>query len=379
MIELNYLDTLRSHSLKVLETLILCLDDQQEDQGTPELEDLNSEQKESMSDLPTSLCSQHAVSEVPQSLSKFYAGLKEAYPKKKKFVSQDIHVNTINLFLCVAFLCISKEADGDLDSANECEDTSGYDSTASEPLGHKLPYLSLESLTLPSLEHIHRAADIWSMCRCIYLYSSVFQRQFHRLGGFEACQRLLILIIQKLAENKEKEQEKRERVLSESSRSSHGSPRTELLTKDDSVQLAKSREVTQLELDSSGSPAGAEQLVPDSGSCDSPVSMEHTLGTSVANLEGIRISAREETEWALQGIRLLEALLTICLHSASTMQQKTEVEMFHQVLCNFLYLPLLLFVSYYFNSSLVKSSSREVKTLCSFYGTVFCTVLKVYS
>uniref|UniRef100_A0A8D2NCP9 Lysosomal trafficking regulator n=1 Tax=Zonotrichia albicollis TaxID=44394 RepID=A0A8D2NCP9_ZONAL len=310
MIELNYLDTLRSHSLKVLETLILCLDDQQEDQATPEVEGLNSEQKESMSDLPTSLCSQHAVSEVPQSLSKFYAGLKEAYPKKKKFVSQDIHVNTINLFLCVAFLCISKEADGDLDSANECEDTSGYDSTASEPLGHKLPYLSLESLALPSLEHIHRAADIWSMCRCIYLYSSVFQRQFHRLGGFEACQRLLILIIQKLAKNEEKEQEKRGRVL----------------------------KVTQLELDSSGSPAGAEQLVPDSGSCDSPGSVEHALGTSVANLEGVRTSAREETEWALQGIRLLEALLTICLHSASTMQQKTEVEMFHQVLCNFTFL-----------------------------------------
>lgn len=335
MIELNYLDTLRSHSLKVLETLILCLDDQQEDQATPELEGLNSEQKESVSDLPTSLCSQHAVSEVAQSLSKFYAGLKEAYPKKKKFVSQDIHVNTINLFLCVAFLCVSKEADGDLDSANECEDTSGYDSTASEPLGHKLPYLSLESLTLPSLEHIHRAADIWSMCRCIYLYSSVFQRQFHRLGGFEACHRLLILIIQKLAKNKEKEQEKRERVLSESSRSSHGSPHTELLNKDESVQLAKSREVTQLELDSSGSLAGAEQLVPDSVSCDSPVSMEHALATSVANLEGIRTSVREETEWALQGIRLLEALLTICLHSASTMQQKTEGEMFHQVLCNF--------------------------------------------
>ncbi|KAI1240799.1 hypothetical protein IHE44_0009242 [Lamprotornis superbus] len=146
-----------------------------EDQATPDLEGLNSEQKESMSDLPASLCSQHAVSEVPQSLSKFYAGLKEAYPKKKKFVSQDIHVNTINLFLCVAFLCISKEADGELDSANECEDTSGR--------------------------------------------------------------------------------------------------------------------------------------------------------------EGIRTSAREETEWALQGIRLLETLLAICLHSASTMQQKSEGEMFHQNTC----------------------------------------------
>uniref|UniRef100_A0A8C0C1H2 Lysosomal trafficking regulator n=1 Tax=Buteo japonicus TaxID=224669 RepID=A0A8C0C1H2_9AVES len=294
MTELNYFDTLRSYSLKVLETLILCLGDQQKDQAMPELEGLNSEQKESTSDLPASLCSQHAVSEVPQSLSKFYAGLKEAYPKKKKFVSQDIHVNTINLFLCVAFLCVSKEADGDLDSANDSEDTSGYDSTASEPLGHKLPYLSLESLTLPSLEHIHRAADIWSMCRCIYLYSLVFQRQFHRLGGFEACRRLLILIIQKLAKNKEKEQEKRERVLSESSR---------------------------------------KQLVSECVSCNSSLSREHTSVSSVANLEGIKTSVREESEWALQGIRLLEALLTICLHSASTMQQKMEVEMFHQNTC----------------------------------------------
>ncbi|NXK24793.1 LYST regulator, partial [Arenaria interpres] len=332
MTELNYLDTLRSHSLKVLETLILCLGDQQKDQAMPELEGTNSEQKESTSDLPASLCSQHPVSEVPQSLSKFYAGLKEAYPKKKKFISQDIHVNTINLFLCVAFLCVSKEADGDLDSANDSEDTSGYDSTASEPLGHKLPYLSLESLTLPSLEHIHRAADIWSMCRCIYLCSSVFQRQFHRLGGFEACYRLLILIIQKLAKNKEKEQEK-ERALSESGRSSHESAHGELLSKDDSVQLFKSGEVTQLELDSSNSPAGTEQLVPELAFCDSSLSRQHTSVTSTASLGGIKTSAREETEWALQGIRLLESLLTICLHSASTVQQKMEVEMSHQSTC----------------------------------------------
>ncbi|NXV70828.1 LYST regulator, partial [Atlantisia rogersi] len=330
MTELNYLDTLRSHSLKVLETLILYLGDQEKDQAVPELEGLKSELKESMSDLPTSLHSQHAVLEVPQSLSKFYAGLKEAYPKKRKFVSQDIHVNTINLFLCVAFLCVSKEADGDLDSVNDSEDTSGYDSTASEPLGHKLPYLSLESLTLPSLDHIHRAADIWSMCRCIYLHSSVFQRQFHRLGGFEACHRLLILIIQKLAKAKEEEQAKRERVLSESSRSSHGSPCSELLHKDDSAQLAKSREGTQLELDSSDSLTGAEQLVPECASCDSILGREHT---SVANLDGIKTSVREETEWALQGIRLLEALLSICLHSANTMQQKMEGEMLHQSTC----------------------------------------------
>ncbi|XP_065586174.1 lysosomal-trafficking regulator [Cyrtonyx montezumae] len=329
MTELNYLDTLRSYSLKVLETLILCLGEQQKDQAVPEQEDLNGEHKESASDLPASLCSQHAASEVPQSLSKFYAGLKEAYPKKKKFESQDVHVNTINLFLCVAFLCVSKEADGDLDSANDSEDTSGYDSTASEPLGRKLPCLSLESLTLPSLEHIHRAADIWSVCRCIYLYSSVFQRQFHRLGGFEACHRLLILVIQKLVENKEKEQEKRERTLS-GSKSSHGSAQAEHLSKDDSVRFPKSGEVTQSELSSSDSLAVAEQLLSESVSYDSSASRERA---SVANPEEIKPSVREETEWALQGVRLLEALLTICLHSASTTQQKMEAEMFHQNIC----------------------------------------------
>ncbi|XP_042694020.1 lysosomal-trafficking regulator [Centrocercus urophasianus] len=329
MTELNYLDTLRSYSLKVLETLILCLGEQQKDQAVPELEDFNYEHKESASDLPASLCSQHTASEIPQSLSKFYAGLKEAYPKKKKFESQDVHVNTINLFLCVAFLCVSKEADGDLDSANDSEDTSGYDSTASEPLGHKLPCLSLESLTLPSLEHIHRAADIWSMCRCIYLHSSVFQRQFHRLGGFEACHRLLILIIQKLVENKEKEQEERERTLSES-KSSHGSARAECLSKDASVHFPESREVAQSELSSSDSLAVPEQLVSECVSCDSSASREHA---SAANLEERKSSVREETEWALQGIRLLEALLMICLHSASTTQQKMEVEMFNQNIC----------------------------------------------
>ncbi|NWX87962.1 LYST regulator, partial [Nothoprocta pentlandii] len=333
MIELNYLDAVRSHSLKVLETLILCLGDQQKDQAVAEPEGLTSDQKEAASDLAASLFSQHTVSEVPQSLSKFYAGLKEAYPKKKKFVSQDTHVNTINLFLCVAFLCVSKEADCDRDSANDSEDTSGYDSTASEPLGHKLPYLSLESLALPSLECIHRAADIWSMCRWIYLCSSVFQRQFHRLGGFEACHRLLILIIQKLAKSKEKEQEKKERVLNESSRSLHGSPCTELLIKDDSAQLAENRELAQSKYDSfDKNLADAEQLVSECVSCDSSLSREDTSVTPVANLEEMKPSVREEVEWALQGIRLLEALLTICLHSVSSLQ-KAEGETFHQNTC----------------------------------------------
>ncbi len=88
--------------------------------------------------------------------------------------------------------------------------------------------------------------------------------------------------------------------------------------------------MTQSELNSSDTLAVAEQLVSECVSCDSSVSREHA---SIAKLEEIKPSVKEETEWALQGIRLLEALLTICLHSASTTQQKMEVEMFHQNIC----------------------------------------------
>ncbi|XP_019382698.1 PREDICTED: lysosomal-trafficking regulator isoform X1 [Gavialis gangeticus] len=332
MTELNYLDSVRVHSLKVFETLIFSLGDQQKDQAMPELEGLNSEQKESTLDLPASLCSQQRNSDVPQSLSKFYAGLKEAYPKKKKSISQDIHVNTINLFLCVAFLCVSKEADCDRDSANDSEDTSGYDSTASEPLSHKLPCLSLESLVLPSPEHIHRAADIWAMCRWIYLYSSVFQRQFHRLGGFEVCHKLLIMIIQKLSKNKEKQQEKKEGLFTENGKNVNGSPRIEPVFKEALSHVTKKNKLASTEVHSLVENSEAtRQLVSEHISSDHSFSVEQISGTPVH--PELEASERQENEWAFQSIRLLEALLTICLHGVNNMQQKLEMEMPHQNVC----------------------------------------------
>ncbi|KYO18831.1 lysosomal-trafficking regulator isoform C [Alligator mississippiensis] len=331
MTELNYLDSVRVHSLKVFETLIFCLGDQQKDQAMPELEGLDSEKKESTLDPPASLCSQQIVS-VPPSLSKFYAGLKGAYPKKKKSISQDVHVNTINLFLCVAFLCVSKEADSDRDSANDSEDTSGYDSTASEPLSHKLPCLSLESLVLPSPEHIHRAADIWAMCRWIYLYSSVFQRQFHRLGGFEVCHKLLIMIIQKLSKNKEKQQEKKEGLFTENGKNVNGSPRIEPVFKEALSHVTKKNKLASSEVHSLVENSEATRpLVSEHISNDHSFSVEQISGTPVH--PELDASERRENEWAFQSIRLLEALLTICLHSVNNMQQKLEMETLHQNMC----------------------------------------------
>ncbi|KAH0622506.1 hypothetical protein JD844_024875 [Phrynosoma platyrhinos] len=306
MTELNYLDCVRTYSLKVFETLIFCLGDQQTEQLMPDLDGLDNEQRKPALDFGTFVHRQQETSDAPQSLSKFYAGLKEDYPKKKKAVIQDVHVNMINIFLCIAFLCISKEADADRDSANDSEDTSGYDSTASEPLSHRLPYLSVESLSLPSLEHIHRAADIWSMCRWIYLCSSIFQRQFHRLGGFEVCHRLIAMIIQKLAINGAKEQGEQsgssQLILSNERASSYHYSLDEHL---DSVEQHEWLSYEQPNSEQTSAEGSAES--------------KRTL--------------IEDHEWSLQGIRLLEALLAICLHSANNFQQKTETEPLLQNAC----------------------------------------------
>ncbi|XP_061480531.1 lysosomal-trafficking regulator isoform X2 [Rhineura floridana] len=312
MTELNYLDSVRSYSLKVFETLIFCLGDQQMDQVIPDLDGLDNDQKKSALELGALVHRQQVASDVPQSLTKFYAGLREVYPKKKKSVSQDAHVNMINIFLCVAFLCVSKEADADRDSVNDSEDTSGYDSTASEPLSHRLPCLSPESLSLPSLEHIHRAADIWSMCRWIYLGSSVFQRQFHRLGGFEVCHKLIAMVIQKLAKEGAKEQSEPEKPVEISG----------------TLQLILSNKRGQ-----SGRDSLDENL--DITDQSEWLSYDHSSAEQTS-VEGTTESKRgfmQDNEWSLQGIRLLEALLAICLHSANNFQQKMEMESLPQNIC----------------------------------------------
>ncbi|XP_060099186.1 lysosomal-trafficking regulator [Heteronotia binoei] len=325
MTEINYLDCLRSYSLKTFETLIFCLGDQHTDQLIPDLDGLDSEQKAALN-LGVLVHKQQAISDVPQSLSKFYSCLKEDYPKKKKSVSPDVHINIINIFLCVAFLSVSKEADADRDSANDSEDTSGYDSNASEPLSHRLPCLSPESLTLPSLEHIHRAADIWSMCCWIYLCSSVFQRQFHRLGGFDVCHRLIAMIIQKLSKKGAKKQ-------SEWEKSSSGNGLTEGSNAEPSVrnvpsQMIPSSEMNQLDHDSlDENPENGRQS--QWVSCDQSSAEQMSIDDTAESKKALM----QESEWSLHGIRLLEALLTICLHSANNFQQKTEMEFLLQNVC----------------------------------------------
>uniref|UniRef100_A0A672J8Z1 Lysosomal trafficking regulator n=1 Tax=Salarias fasciatus TaxID=181472 RepID=A0A672J8Z1_SALFA len=288
--ELVYLDQTRSLALKVFETLIIGIGHQQTDGVLLDLEGADVEEREAILGLADELGSRGG-GEGPQSLSKFYEGLREAHPRHKTRGGHgrgpgrsrtETHLHVINLFLCVAFLCVSKEADSDRDSANDSEDTSGYDSTASEPLGGRLPYLSPDSVALPSREQVRRAADVWSVCRWIYLSSPLFQRQFFRLGGLDVCLRLMTMVIQKLS----------------------------CKTKDGKAK--KKRDGKVRSSPESSAPAAA-------------------LGQEEAEGKTKDPAKRLEEEWQLQSIRLLEALLAICLHSANSALQRIEPELSYQL------------------------------------------------
>lgn len=302
--ELVYLDQTRSLALKVFETLIIGSGHHQMGGVLQELERTDAEEREAILVLAEELRSQGA-GEGPQSLSKFYEGLKENYPCYKNRSGEErggggrsqaeTHLHVINLFLCVAFLCVSKEADSDRDSANDSEDTSGYDSTASEPLGGRLPYLSPDNIVLPSKEQIRRSADVWTVCKWIHLASPLFQRQFFKLGGLDVCLRLMAMVIQKLScKSKDGKPKKRREAKTK------GSP--------ESKALAVEPEQGEASWDSS-----------------------ETLSTGLAESKTKDPAKKLEEEWQLQCIRLLEALLAICLHSANSALQKTETELSYQV------------------------------------------------
>uniref|UniRef100_A0A673GP73 Lysosomal-trafficking regulator-like n=1 Tax=Sinocyclocheilus rhinocerous TaxID=307959 RepID=A0A673GP73_9TELE len=310
--ELIYLDFTRPWALKVFETLILNAWHHHMDSAVHELERAEAQEREAVLGLVEELSSRGAC-DGPQSLTKFYEGLKEAcpHPKGKSAFSAvgrnrgEAHLNTINLFLCVAFLCVSKEADSDRDSANDSEDTSGYDSTASEPLGGRLPCLSPDSVALPSKEQIRRAADVWSVCRWVYMASPVFQKQFFRLGGLDVCLRLMTMVIQKLTPKIKDSKFKKKRESKGKSSPSHVDSPTQALTG---------------HFDNKATAAGTEE------------NHQHdTLSPSQVESKSSDPTHRLEEEWPLQSIRLLEALLAICLHSANSALQRFEPDLSFQL------------------------------------------------
>ncbi|KAI1894637.1 hypothetical protein AGOR_G00117810 [Albula goreensis] len=294
MTELVHLDATRPWVLKVFETVILSGVEQQCD--TLLQDQVTMETKAGDGVMETI----QVTREGHQSLSKFYEGLREGPHRRSRsgvglgagHCGSEAYLNTINLFLCVAFLRVSREAGSDRDSANDSEDTSGYDSTASEPLAGQLPCLSPDSLALPSREQVRCAADVWSLCRRLFLSSSLFQRQFHKLGGLEVCSRLMTMVIQTLASKTKDNKTKRKREPKGKASTSH---------------------------------PGALGPLPAEVPADTLI-----LGQSEARSRDV--PPRQEEEWALESVRLLEALLAICLQSCSTALHKNEPQQHSQVL-----------------------------------------------
>lgn len=267
--EMIYLDSTRPWALKAFETLILSGSEHQIDAAIHRLGKAEDQESEGTGD-------------GPQSLSKFYEDLKEACLnwRSKSSVSAGIrwnhggaYLNIINLFLCVAFLCVSKEADCNSDSENDLEDTSGT------RLGGRLHFLLPDSMALSSKEQVRRAADVWSICHWLYLESPVFQRQLFRLGGLNVCCHLMTMVLQNLT--------------------------------------SKTKEVKSAIM------VGTH--VPQQQDLNNAVNTRHMEVNS-------KVSANMlEEDWPLQSIRLLEALLSICLHSSKSMLQKPESSIPFQV------------------------------------------------
>ncbi|KAJ8359958.1 hypothetical protein SKAU_G00164830 [Synaphobranchus kaupii] len=268
--ELVYLDAARPWALKVFETLILSEAEQRSDallQDPGPAETGAAERAEGLEGVAGGLIS-------PSSLCK---DLREGQRHQSTAVG-DTHLSTINLFLRLAFLCVSRDADSDRDSANDSEDTSGYDSPASEPRATRLPRLSRDSLALPSRDQVRRAADVWTTCSGLYLSSGSFQRQFYKLGGLEVCPHLIVLVIQTLASK----------------------------TRDSRARRREPKE--------RAGPAHADAA---EGPDDPP-------GPDWGEAQARDAPRRQGEEWALESMRLLEALMSICLHSCSTAQYKNK-------------------------------------------------------
>ncbi|XP_018413216.1 PREDICTED: lysosomal-trafficking regulator [Nanorana parkeri] len=296
--ELNYLDSLRYFCLKAFETLV-CFGEQQIDCLTPNLENGTGDSNP----LPLEF---HVQFSRPQQWlhdqTKSYTDLKEICPKRKKVIHQKTSI--INLFLCLAFLSVSKDAESEFESVNESEDTSGYDSTASEPRSI-LPKLNVESLVLPSTEQIHRAADIWSMCCWLYLSNAMLQKQFHKIGGFDLCYKLILLIINTFSSCFE-----------------------DLRSKSLPFPHEKSNPAAEESL-------GIETHCETECTCHDALSKELYLRylqpdpTCSSSKSSFFVSSpltTEVKEWPIEAVKLFEALLAICLHSARNNQLKADLE-----------------------------------------------------
>lgn len=169
--------------------------------------------------------------------------------------------------------------------------------------------------------------------RSIYMLSPVFQKQFYRLGGFRVCHKLIFMIIQELFRSPEHGRKEGD-INVEENQDLHRPSQSEVTVKEDLLSLTVKSDPTPSELGS------LKKSADSSGKLESqPISsmnVEHIPAAEAAPEEA-KVFTNRESETSLQGIRLLEALLAICLHGTRASQQKMELELPNQVV---LVLPL---------------------------------------
>ncbi|KAM4040946.1 lysosomal-trafficking regulator isoform 3-T3 [Anomaloglossus baeobatrachus] len=288
--ELIYLDSLRSFCLKIFETLI-CVGKLQTDLLPPSADvGANDANTPLTSEFSVHLLKSHEYIHISQSMSKFYGVLRDACRKKREDFDETI--NIINVFLCLTFLTVSKDAESDLESLKS-EDVSGYDNTASVPL-YVLPKLNVESLFLPPPAQMHQAADIWSLCYRLYLKSMMFQKQFLKIGGFDLCCKLFFMMINKLCNFED--------FSSARPTSSQSETFKQCIDENSHVEPYDEMEILITSHESMKAP-------------DSPDDMSSLLSDGKTDAQ----------KWSSGVGKLFEALLSICLHDAQNSQFKSDL------------------------------------------------------